>query len=76
MPVGSKWKLTIPAELAYGERGRPNIPASSTLLFDIELVDIKPPGEAAAPGAAGLGTPTAGPQAIRLPPKGQPVKPQ
>ncbi len=76
MPVGSKWKLTIPAELAYGERGRPNIPASSTLLFDIELVDIKPPGEAAAPGAAGLGAPTAGPQAIRLPPKGQPVKPQ
>ena len=56
MPVGSKWKLFIPADIAYGERGRPNIPANSTLLFDIELLDIKPPGEAAAtPGApAGL----------------------
>ena len=49
MPVGSKWKLFIPSELAYGERGRPNIPANSTLLFDIELVSIKDPSEAAAP---------------------------
>jgi FKBP-type peptidyl-prolyl cis-trans isomerase len=76
MPVGSKWKLTIPADLAYGDRGRPNIPASSTLLFDIELVDIKPPGEAGAPASAVPGAPGAGPQTIRLPPKGQPVKPQ
>jgi FKBP-type peptidyl-prolyl cis-trans isomerase FklB len=48
MPVGSKWKLFIPSELAYGERGRPQIPANSTLLFDIELVSIKDPGEPAA----------------------------
>lgn len=41
MPVGSKWQLFIPSDLAYGERGRPNIPANSTLLFDIELIDIK-----------------------------------
>jgi FKBP-type peptidyl-prolyl cis-trans isomerase FklB len=48
MPVGSKWKLFIPSELAYGERGRPQIPANSTLLFDIELVSIKDPAEPAA----------------------------
>ena len=41
MPVGSKWQLVIPAEIAYGERGRPNIPPNSVLLFDIELLDIK-----------------------------------
>ena len=41
MPVGSKWQLFIPAEIAYGERGRPGIPPNSTLLFDIELLDIK-----------------------------------
>jgi FKBP-type peptidyl-prolyl cis-trans isomerase len=58
MPVGSKWKLFIPSELAYGERGSRGvvpIPANSVLQFDIELIDIKPPGEAAvaprAPGA-------------------------
>ncbi|MEY2407765.1 MAG: FKBP-type peptidyl-prolyl cis-trans isomerase FklB [Verrucomicrobiota bacterium] len=57
MPVGSKWKLFIPADLAYGERGRPNIPASSTLLFDLEIVDIKAPGEAigAPAGATPIG---------------------
>jgi FKBP-type peptidyl-prolyl cis-trans isomerase len=41
MPVGSQWQLFIPAELAYGESGRPSIPANSTLLFDIELIGIE-----------------------------------
>lgn len=41
MPVGSKWQLFIPPELAYGERPQRNIPANSTLLFDIELLGIK-----------------------------------
>ena len=40
MPVGSKWQLFIPSELAYGEQGRPGIPPASTLLFDIELISI------------------------------------
>ncbi|WP_338872542.1 FKBP-type peptidyl-prolyl cis-trans isomerase [Spirosoma sp. SC4-14] len=41
MPVGSKWKLYIPADLAYGDRGAgPDIKPGSTLVFDVELLDI------------------------------------
>jgi len=41
MPVGSKWELYIPQELAYGERAMgANIPAYSTLIFTIELLEI------------------------------------
>ena len=40
MPVGSKWQLYIPQELAYGDRQAGNIPPYSTLIFDVELVDI------------------------------------
>jgi FKBP-type peptidyl-prolyl cis-trans isomerase FklB len=43
MPVGSKWQLFIPAELAYGERGpSPEIGANSTLIFEVELLSIQP----------------------------------
>jgi FKBP-type peptidyl-prolyl cis-trans isomerase FklB len=42
MPVGSKWQVVIPSELAYGETGAPpKIGGNETLLFDIELVAIK-----------------------------------
>ena len=40
MPVGSKWELYIPQELAYGARQTGNIPAYSALIFIVELVDI------------------------------------
>ena len=57
MKVGGKRRLTIPAELAYGDRSKPNIPAGSRLTFDIELVSVTPPppppkGDDAYTGAA------------------------
>jgi len=41
MKEGSRWQLVIPADLAYGEQGRPGIPPSSVLIFEVELVSIK-----------------------------------
>ena len=42
MPVGSKWQLYIPQELAYGARGAgSDIPAYSTLVFDVEVLSIE-----------------------------------
>jgi len=42
MTVGSKWKLYIPSELAYGDRQMgPNIPPGSTLIFEVEVLGIE-----------------------------------
>jgi FKBP-type peptidyl-prolyl cis-trans isomerase FklB len=40
MTVGSKWKLFIPSNLGYGDQGSGNIKPGSTLIFDVELLDI------------------------------------
>lgn len=40
MPVGSKWELYIPQELAYGAREQNEIPAFSCLIFTVELLEV------------------------------------
>lgn len=42
MPVGSKFTFYIPAELGYGDRAVSTIPAGSTLVFEVELIEINP----------------------------------
>jgi FKBP-type peptidyl-prolyl cis-trans isomerase len=53
MPVGSKWQLFIPPDLAYGPQGAPGSPIgpNSTLVFEVELLSIEPkqPKEAPKP---------------------------
>jgi FKBP-type peptidyl-prolyl cis-trans isomerase FklB len=41
MPVGSKWELYIPQELAYGSRNAGQIKPFSTLIFEVELIDVE-----------------------------------
>ncbi len=46
MKVGSKWRLFIPSELAYGPSGRPGIPPDSVLIFEVELLSTQTPPQA------------------------------
>jgi len=52
MPVGSKWQLFVPSNLAYGPQGPADIGPNATLIFEVELVSIQKPGAPTA-GATG-----------------------
>jgi FKBP-type peptidyl-prolyl cis-trans isomerase FklB len=60
MPVGSKWQLFVPSDLAYGQRGAGGgIAPNSTLIFEVELVSIKS-SDAVQPGGVKAPPPAAG----------------
>jgi FKBP-type peptidyl-prolyl cis-trans isomerase len=40
MHVGDQWELYIPAEIGYGKYSQPGIPGGSTLIFEVELLDV------------------------------------
>ena len=68
MPVGSKWQLFIPSDLAYGPSGRPPVIGPNCMLvFEVELVSIQPkpaapaPASNPAPAAASPNAPTPNP---------------
>jgi FKBP-type peptidyl-prolyl cis-trans isomerase FklB len=49
MHIGDKWRVFIPSDLGYGDRGAgANIPGGSALIFDMELIDVKHPVAASA----------------------------
>jgi FKBP-type peptidyl-prolyl cis-trans isomerase len=69
MKVGSQWKVFIPPDMAYGQRGSPpRIPSNSALVFDMELLSDTPP--AVAPtitSSSGSSTPVVSGQIIKVP---------
>jgi FKBP-type peptidyl-prolyl cis-trans isomerase FklB len=70
MPVGSKWQLFIPSDLAYGARGAGrDIGPNSTLVFEVELVSIQPKvAQAPAPAPAPNSPPAPTPSPTPTPP--------
>ena len=76
MPVGAKWKLFVPSTLAYGPRGQGPIKANSTLIFELELLEI----QAAPPAPAQVPVPVPAPRKPRAsavtPPVQVPAPPQ
>src|SRR5437773_4757688 len=71
MKVGSKYQFFLPPNLAYGERAvGPDIAPNSTLIFEVELLDAKPPAASASPAAPA--PPKANPPTASVPPKPSP----
>jgi FKBP-type peptidyl-prolyl cis-trans isomerase FklB len=68
MKEGAKWRLFIPADLAYGENGSRSVEPNSTLLFEVELISV--PKEAAAPALAKPGAKSSKPAAKPAKPAG------
>ena len=56
MHPGAHFELFVPPELAYGPSPRPNIPANSLLIFDVEVLSAAPKPAATAPGPGGPGS--------------------
>ena len=72
MKPGSKYQFFVPSNLAYGERSvGPDIAANATLIFEVELLDVKPPPTPApqASGPAPQGAPKPSPQPPKPTPK-------
>lgn len=44
MKEGDRWRLTVPADLAYGDQAPPSIGPNQILIFELELLEVLPPG--------------------------------
>ena len=49
MHIGDRWEIYVPYQLAYGEQGSDPVPAYSTLIFDMALIEVHHPGKVVPP---------------------------